>query len=182
LKPGEMRAPTIAAMRRSHRVSWPDAVLIAKGKLSLEQAKKTKALQRAATNQGEHDLIARADIAEMWGKAASSVSYESYKPGFPTAVLVIQKRQLYFRDDVTAYIAGAAVPKRTENELRPSYLTFTEALAQSAAQLGLAPRTMWGRLPTPTIQAGGMQFWLKTDFQNWLGKEKQARANGAASR
>jgi hypothetical protein len=176
LIPSDLRAPSVGALRRSLHISWPDAVAIAKGKLTLEQAKRKRAKRHDATTRGGHDLVSRADIADMWGKAESSIAFESNKRGFPTAVLVVKKRRLYLRGDVAAFIAGKPAPKRTKNELQSLYLTHAEAADRAASRLGLASRTMWEKLPTPTVEAGGMQFWLTADLEAWLAK--QARGSG----
>ena len=75
------------------------------------------------------------------------------------------------RGDVVAFIAGEPAPKRTRNELQSLYLTHAEAAERAASRLGLASRTMWEKLPTPTVEAGGMQFWLTAGLEAWLAKQ-----------
>jgi predicted DNA-binding transcriptional regulator AlpA len=180
LAPGELRVAAPLSIRTALRLGWKSIVLIAKGELRLEDAQRRRAARRLAVSRGKHDFVSHRDIVEMSGKAASSVYALSHKPDFPTAVLVIDNRRHYLREDVIAYLTKKPFPKRERDELRPLYLSSAEVAALAGLRV-----TQWENIvrqelqdvPSPIAAVGARRLWLRSEIEAWIKGQGKRRGS-----
>lgn len=173
---------TATTLTRTLGLSWDDLKRVARDELSLADASGRVHATRELSNRSSYDLVALAQVVGMVGGHEIRAKELMAAPGAPAAVYVDESRalRLWYRSDVSAYLAQQPFPKRVRNELG-SVLLNTR---QVAALLELSPRsvtsyiTMKQRkhlLPGPAVAAGGIHLWLRPEVEDWLKANPNAR-------
>jgi predicted DNA-binding transcriptional regulator AlpA len=163
LPEGAMPYPAPLAIRHGLSLVWSATVEVARGDISLDEAKRHEFRHTRSVSTGEHDLVRKADIALIAGKHPSVARQMTYNPDFPTPVIVIGKRRYWLREDIDAYLAEQKVPERTENEFGHLYVNTREA----AAIIGVRMEGFHHlrNLPDPVFRGHADRLWRRSDIE-----------------
>lgn len=176
---GETMIPGAVATREALALSWPLVVRVARGELSLEDAReqhRRRVLEGGLG--GPHDLVGIQEVLELATGSFTISTLHSWiaNGSFPVPVVVIQNRRLWIRSDVEAFLDDKPFPSRTENELGNLYFNSEEI----ARRFGLrADANLVRRLPPPTVHRSRRRLWLRSEVESW-GKtlpQKQPRSH-----
>jgi predicted DNA-binding transcriptional regulator AlpA len=171
---GELRAADYMTIQNSLGIGWDDTIRVARGEVTLDEARKQHVEKRNPSVRPEHALVTTGDIVAMWGRDKQAVAYSSNQEGFPAPVVIVNDRRLWLRSDIEAYIEGEPVPEREPNELGHLYVTAGEAkkilgLTSSVAQLSGCPAPKY---------SGSHFLWLRSEIEAW----RDERVRGGAGR
>lgn len=166
-------------IRRKLGATWPDIVRIAKGELTVAEAKAPRLAVGHWWSAKEHDLVDLSDVKNILGGGSTMAARRTYSADFPVPVIVVHDRRIWFRSDVDAFANGdLPVPKRTVNELGKTYV----ATAEFAQTLNISQSALrvTNRLPPPVGQLAGTLFWRRTDMNAFIKfrAERPGRSRG----
>lgn len=163
LPEGAMPYPAPLAIRHGLSLVWGATVEVARGDITLAEAKRHEFRHTRSVSTGEHNLVRKADIALIAGKHPTVARLMTYKPDFPTPVIVIGNRRYWLREDIDAYLAGEEVPERTENELGDLYVNTRQA----AAIIGVRMEGFHHlrKLPEPVFKGHADRLWRRSDIE-----------------
>lgn len=173
LKEGDDPAPSVYRVYSKLRITWEDVVRVARGEITLAEARPTQARDRKLVCEGPHDLVSITEIQEKLGCTRPTANTKTRKPGFPVPVFSTGRVRLWMREDVEAYLEGESFPKREEDELGDEYLRVIEVADRlGVAEVSVASYTV-RHLPRPTVNLGGVRLWHVSVIEETL--EKRAR-------
>jgi hypothetical protein len=167
LKEGLLPYPHLSSVCRAYAIGWPDLIRVAKGELSLEEARTRSRPRRDEFSRGPHELVSIRWVANRLKVAVWVAGRASYKPEFPTPVAKIGPSRVWLREDVDAYADGRSFPEREPYELQHLYADAVEA----AGMLGLTPKSLHTpriAAPKPNGRVSGQPYWLKEDVERWI--------------
>lgn len=176
LPEGALPYPVPASIRQGLNLTWRTTVEVARGEITVEEAKKDEFRHTRSISTGDHHFVTRMDIAQIADKNPGVVDVMTHADDFPAPVLVKGKRRLWLLEDVEAYLAGGAVPEREENELCHLYMN-----SQEAAELLGRDRTSINRwrlsdMPEPVFRSHADRLWRRSDVEAFKKEHDRRRA------
>ena len=175
LADGQMPLPRAETITSLLQITWPEAVRWGRGEITFAEAAKRRPWSRQDWSSGPHDLVGLGTAAEILGLGGSSCRHHSYKPNFPTPVVVFARGQgvrAWLRKDIESYRDTGKAPKRRRDQWRAQYYEVGE-LASLIGVLPLSILTKQGHAPGPTGCAGGVFYWLKRDADRWIRENRE---------
>jgi len=177
LSASEQRLRRGHTIRRKHSVSWEHLVAIAKGEMTLEEARQAELAQQLP--RGRDAIVGLAVIARLLGVSSATAKDRADRDEhFPTAVAQIMGDRAWLLSDVQRYRKRLAPLARQENEMQGRFMDAREL----RARLGMNERTMWrvildqrwDRAPQPAGAVGkGVWYWKREQAERWLRGREQ---------
>lgn len=165
---GGLRVPRSVAVRTRLGLAWSDVLKGARREQELGDLPARIPREHFDWSDGPDDLISIRTVAELLGLGRTAAEGRSRERGFPTSVAVFGRTRAWVRSDVEAFVAGAPVPDRLENELRVRYLDAHEL----CPLIGLSPSSIQTQrkssFPPPTGCVASTRYWLRADVERWV--------------
>jgi hypothetical protein len=165
---GEPPLVSYSRLRQVFACSWEDLKKLAIGELQPGEAAARQPLRARVIRRGPHDLIAFGDVRQMLGLGLTAARNETRSPRFPAPAYTHPRgarNRLWLRADVQAYLHGAAVPERDRNHLQELYRdAVAVARLLKLAVISVTTRSS-PRVPEPAVSLGGLQLWLRDQFE-----------------
>lgn len=177
------------SLRSRLPVHWTRTLAIARGELTLEEAKEQEVGELLPKDRSRA-LIGTSAVGKLINRSPTNVRLLAKEDKqFPTWVARIGGRRVWLYEDVLLYRRGLSPPSRSEGELQPSLMDTDELQARlliSREQMRrLIQQRRWDYIPEPEgAIADGFHYWRRELVKQWLQanqaimKAREARQKG----
>jgi hypothetical protein len=173
---GALPYPVPASIRQGLNLTWRTTVEVARGEITVEDARKDEFRHTRSINTGEHHFVTRMDIAQIADKNPGVTDVMTHAHDFPTPVLVKGKRRLWLLEDVEAYLAGSAVPEREVNELGHLYMNSQEVAELLGRDRTSINRSRLSDIPEPVFRSHADRLWRRRDAEAFKKEHDRRKA------
>ncbi len=167
-----------ATIQRDLRLHWPSVLAVARGSLSIREARQAE-LAELLPAKSSDAILGLAGVVRMLNRSQDAVKrLADESPQFPTPVAHVRQHRAWLYEDLKLYKRGFASPRRVEDELQYLYLDALEL----QARLDLRPLRFkallhsqhWDQIPRPDgAISRGVPYWKRAKVNSWL-EAKQA--------
>lgn len=176
LAAGEIAVPGHSTIREGLALAWPDVVAVGRGEISVDEAERKTRSKHADWSVGPHDFVGQLTGAQILKVGTSRFQRLSHRPGFPTAVMILDKgtrtNRTWLRGDLEMYRDTGKAPRRKENGLRFCYYRAQELAPLLGVRRGTLTDSKMRNVPPPTGRVAGICYWLKRDADRWIRENK----------
>jgi hypothetical protein len=172
-----------ATIQRDLRLRWPSVVAVARGQLSIREARQAE-LAELMPAKSENAILGLAGVIRLLNRSRDAVRrLADESPHFPTPVAHIRGRRAWLYEDLKRYKRGYASPARVEDELQYLYLDALELQARLDLRplrfKALLDAQRWGQIPRPDgAVVRGVPYWKREKVDSWI-ETKQAAERAA---
>jgi predicted DNA-binding transcriptional regulator AlpA len=164
-------------------LSWPRAVAVAEGKLTLDAARAAQA-EEVLGDLGDDDLTGSEGVALLLGIPISALPRTTGRSDFPKPVAKLGRVRAWLVGDVRAFARAETVPKRQVQEWQARVVLSRELAEilglELASMHALIHERNWHLVPEPDGRVGNLHYWWKATVENWRRDNKVRRRRPAA--
>ena len=175
--------PVVAGetVTRGLALSWSWALRVADFEMEVQEAQR-QYLDALTSASGTLELIGVSGVALVFAVNRTTAQAMTGRAAFPAHVAVIAGARAWYRKDIEAHHAGKSIRRRTAGELQSQIVDSAEV----CRTLGLNPGTLIAGIhnerpwaPQPSGSVSGKSFWLRNEFEQWLGNRALPRGRDA---
>lgn len=181
---GAPHVPSWATIRASLQIGFVAAVEVARGELSLTEARDIEARrgrEREDWSRTEHHFVGVEWISRRLGRSRQEADLLARRKGFPRPVVRFERRRAWLQEDLEAYFQDKPLGDRDREGLEELYLTS----GQVAAMIGRATTSLsmgYDRLPQPAGMVSFRLFFLRSEVEQWMRDNPQRVGRGGYQR